>query len=75
MEHIIIYTKDNCMPCRMTKEQLKRHEVDFIEINLDEHPEKMDECRATGFTSMPVVCSPIGTFCQFRPDKLKELAM
>lgn len=70
---ITLYSKNNCMPCKMTKKFLEQHQADFQEINLDEHPEKIDHVRALGFTSAPIIESDDVVFSGFQPAKLKEL--
>ncbi|MGT2744974.1 glutaredoxin-like protein NrdH [Streptococcus phocae subsp. phocae] len=70
---ITLYSKNNCMPCKMTKKFLEQHQADFQEINLDEHPEKIDHVRGLGFTSAPIIESDDVVFSGFQPAKLKEL--
>lgn len=60
MGQITVYSKNNCMPCKMTKRFLTEHQVDYREINIDNLPE--DEREATiafikseyGVSSLPV---------------------
>lgn len=73
MANITIFSKNNCMQCKMTKKFLEQHGADFEEINLDEVPEKIDYVKSLGFTSAPVIEAGDVVFSGFQPNKLKEL--
>ncbi|AUC25258.1 glutaredoxin-like protein NrdH [Streptococcus uberis] len=70
---ITVYSKNNCMQCKMTKKFLEQNGADFQEINIDEHPEKIDYVKSLGFTSAPVIESDNLVFSGFQPAKLKEI--
>lgn len=70
---ITVYSKNNCMQCKMTKKFLEQHGANFQEINIDEHPEKVDYVKTLGFTSAPVIEADNLVFSGFQPAKLKEL--
>lgn len=73
MSKITVFSKNNCMQCRMTKKFLEENKVDFIEINLDEQPEKIDYVKSLGFTSAPIIEAGDVVFSGFQPTKLKEI--
>ncbi|HEQ1040746.1 TPA: glutaredoxin-like protein NrdH [Streptococcus pyogenes] len=70
---ITVYSKNNCMQCKMTKKFLEQHGANFQEINIDEHPEKVYYVKSLGFTSAPVIETDNLVFSGFQPAKLKEL--
>lgn len=70
---ITVYSKNNCMQCKMTKKFLEQHGANFQEINIDEHPEKVDYVKSLSFTSAPVIEADNLVFSGFQPAKLKEL--
>lgn len=70
---ITVYSKNNCMQCKMTKKFLEQNGAEFQEINMDEHPEKIDYVKSLGFTSAPVIESDNLVFSGFQPTKLKEI--
>lgn len=70
---ITVYSKNNCMQCKMTKKFLEQHGADFQEINIDQHPGKVDYVKSLGFTSAPVIESDQVVFSGFQPAKLKEI--
>ncbi|MCK1207763.1 glutaredoxin-like protein NrdH [Streptococcus uberis] len=70
---ITVYSKNNCMQCKMTKKFLEQNGADYQEINIDEHPEKIDYVKSLGFTSAPVIESDNLVFSGFQPAKLKEI--
>ena len=64
--NLVLYTKNNCIQCKMTKR--------FLEHNISEEPEYVDYLKEKGFQSVPVLennSEPI--INGFRPDQLKEL--
>ncbi|HFH8283620.1 TPA: redoxin NrdH [Streptococcus agalactiae] len=73
MATITIFSKNNCMQCKMTKKFLDQHGADFEEINIDEKPEKIEYVRNLGFSAAPVIEAGNVVFSGFQPSKLKEL--
>lgn len=50
----VVYTRTTCAPCQTVKSFLKKKGVEYRELNVDEHPELMDEIVAkTGFQMVP----------------------
>lgn len=43
MAKVVIYTKESCPYCRMTKELLSSRQQSFEEISIDQDPTKLDE--------------------------------
>lgn len=70
---ITLYSKNNCMQCKMTKKFLEQNGATFQEINIDEYPEKIDYVKSLGFTAAPVIESDQMVFSGFQPTKLKEI--
>ena len=71
---VTIYSKNNCVQCKMTKRFLDTNHVEYREINLDEQPEYIDHVKSLGFNAAPVVQTPIEAFSGFQPGKLKKLS-
>lgn len=73
---INVFTKDNCMPCKMTKRWLNEHDFEFNELSI---PEYADILREAGHLSAPVVLIVFNDSQEemfsggFNPTKLKEL--
>lgn len=61
------------MQCKMTKKFLEQNGANFQEINIDEHPEKIEYVKSLGFTAAPVIESDQMVFSGFQPAKLKEI--
>lgn len=57
---ITVYTKNNCMPCKMTKRKLQELGVNYKEINVDENLEALEYLMECGFRSLPVVFNSNG---------------
>lgn len=76
MRKIIVYTKNNCIQCKMTKSFLSENGVTFEERNINANPEYIDALKAKGFQAVPVVqFSEEKAVAGFRPDLLKKLAI
>ncbi|MCC9895241.1 glutaredoxin-like protein NrdH, partial [Streptococcus agalactiae] len=72
MAAITVFSKNNCMQCKMTKKFLDQHGADFEEINIDEKPEKIEYVKNLGFSAAPVIEAGNVVFSGFQPSKLKE---
>lgn len=70
---IIIFSKNNCMQCKMTKKLLDKEGADYQEINIDERPDMIDYVKDLGFSAVPVVKAGDIIFSGFQPVKLKEI--
>ncbi|WP_334352892.1 glutaredoxin-like protein NrdH [Companilactobacillus sp. HBUAS56257] len=74
MNNVIVYSKNNCMQCKMTKRYLKEHNVSFEERNINQDPQYLDALKKQGFKSVPVVMNSVSDpIVGFRPDSLKAL--
>lgn len=77
--NIIVFSKNNCVQCKMSKRNLDALGVEYQEINLDEYPEFLDYVKdELGFKVLPVIQVPehlgIGNISGFRPNSIKELS-
>ncbi|CAH0417420.1 glutaredoxin-like protein NrdH [Periweissella fabaria] len=75
MNKLTVFTKDNCIQCKMTKRFLEARGIAFEEKNVSTNPEYVDYLKAQGFQSVPVVeGANIDSIAGFRPDALQQLA-
>ncbi|HEM4051367.1 TPA: glutaredoxin-like protein NrdH [Streptococcus suis] len=70
---VTIYSKNDCVQCKMSKKFLDQHNVAYTEINLDEQPEYIEHVKGLGFSSAPVIETESEVFSGFQPAKLKSL--
>ncbi|HEL2057515.1 TPA: glutaredoxin-like protein NrdH [Streptococcus suis] len=70
---VTIYSKNDCVQCKMSKKFLDQHNVAYTEINLDEQPEYIEHVKNLGFSSAPVIETETESFSGFQPSKLKAL--
>ena len=68
---ITVYTRDNCVQCNRTKAALKKRDLEYMEIEIDD--ETADSFREQGYQSLPIVVAHDETWAGFRPDKIKEI--
>ncbi|HFI0375035.1 TPA: glutaredoxin-like protein NrdH [Streptococcus suis] len=70
---VTIYSKNDCVQCKMSKKFLDQHNVAYTEINLDEQPEYIEHVKSLGFSAAPVIKTENEVFSGFQPAKLKAL--
>ena len=78
---VIVYSIDNCQPCRLTKRALDNNNIYYREINMDENPDiRQEVMQKYNPKSAPVVVvSDIRQpddetyWTGFRPDLIKDL--
>lgn len=71
---LTIYTKPDCMACEMTQRQLTKAGVEYAVIDLSQCPDIVDQLRAEGLLSAPVVETPDGQrTAGFRPDRIRAI--
>lgn len=72
---ITVYTKSNCMPCRLTKRKLDDLGVEYQEVNLEDNPTALQELQALGVSAAPAVeVDGAIVATGFQPGVLKGLA-
>jgi glutaredoxin-like protein NrdH len=70
----VVYTKNNCVQCDMTKRYMDKNGIKYDTIDITENPEALEMILGLGFSSAPVVISDKGSWAGFQPDKLNLLA-
>lgn len=75
MHKLTVFTKDNCIQCKMTKRFLEARNIDFEEKNINQNPEYIDYLKSQGFAAVPIIEGEnIETIAGFQPDALQQLA-
>lgn len=72
--NVKIFSKNNCIQCKMAKRFLSENNIAFEEVNIDIQTEAVEWLKDNGFQSLPVITSDVTTVVGFRPDQLKQLA-
>ena len=70
----IVYTKNNCVQCDMTKRLMDKIGVEYETINISENPEELEKLVEMGYRSAPVVMTDNDSWAGFNPDKIADLA-
>ena len=74
MNNILIYTKNNCAQCNLSKFVLNDLGISYTEKNVDTKEKFMDEAKATGYKSMPIILKDGQVIASgFMPDVLNQL--
>ena len=72
---VVVFTKNLCQPCRLTKATLDRNGIEYVERNVETDPEAYEAVKNLGYQTVPVVVAPDGTHWNgLRPDLLSSLA-
>lgn len=64
----VIYTTPGCPRCRLTLRQFDKHGRPYRQVTAT--PKDIEQLRAEGFTSFPVVKTPSESWDGFRPEKI-----
>lgn len=72
---VTVYSKNNCVQCKMTKRFLDSNNIAYQEINLDEQPEFIEQVKELGFSAAPIIQTPTEVFSGFQPAKLKKTCL
>lgn len=72
---VTVYSKPGCVQCDATERQLMRHGVQFITVDLTQHPGALKRIKDLGYRQAPVVVADGTHWSGFRPDKIKSLAL
>lgn len=74
---VIVYTKNNCPQCELTKTVLSSEGVAYQTINVEDDRDALHYVKSVlGFSSTPVIVADgHEPFAGFHPDKLKELVI
>lgn len=70
---ITVYTKPSCVQCTATKRALKKHGLEFAEVDLIEDAEALAAVKALGYQQAPVIFANGDHWSGYRPDKIKAL--
>lgn len=71
---ITVYSKNNCMACKMTKNWLKDNGFSYKETNVDDDLNALTYLIENNLRTMPVVFKDSDLLALgFQPDKLKTL--
>ncbi len=70
---VTVYSTPNCVQCRQTKVVLQREGIVFTEVDLTEHPDKLEEFKAKGFVAAPIVTTDTKTWSGFKLNKIMSL--
>lgn len=72
---IEVFTKNDCIQCSMTKNWLKKKEIDFVETNVDEDFSALAYLIEHNLRTLPVVFDKEGELLTlgFQPQNLQKL--
>lgn len=59
---ITIYSKPQCVSCEQTKKWLERNGLEYKEEQLADHPDVVEEVKASGFTAAPICVTDQGAW-------------
>ncbi len=63
-----------CVQCNQTKKVMEREGIEYVEIDLRERPDLVEQFKEQGHLSAPIVTTDTKIWSGFRLDKIKSLA-
>ena len=71
---IKIYAKNNCMPCKMTKNLLDKFGIAYEEINIEDNEKaRTYVSEVLGYKTAPVVVTENDNWAGFNPNNIRGL--
>ena len=75
MSKVIVYTKDNCPQCMMTKKLMDALNIEYETIDVTDNEEAREHIKQLGFQTLPVVeADGFKPWFGFRPENIDLLA-
>lgn len=71
---ITIWTLPNCVQCEATKRQMSKLGIRYEVMNLEQHPEMLEQFKAQGLSAAPIVVTDIKKWSGYRHEKIASLA-
>ncbi|MCM8771567.1 MAG: glutathione S-transferase N-terminal domain-containing protein [Candidatus Omnitrophica bacterium] len=73
-KRVIVYSTKTCPYCRLVKEFLRQNNIDFIDYDVGEDREKLEEMiKKTGQMGVPVIDIEGDIIIGFDKEKIKEI--
>lgn len=69
----IVYTKPNCIQCKMTKKLMSELRIPYREVDIESVPEVKENFVTMGIRQMPIVEAEDKTWWGFQPSEIKAL--
>jgi len=70
---VTVYTKNNCMQCKLSKDYLTREGIRYNEYNVEEDEMAREAVVGLGYQQLPVIVSGFDHWSGLRPDKLANI--
>lgn len=71
---VIVYSKSDCQPCRLTKRAFDAKGVKYVEKKVDEDPEALAEIKSLGYLQVPVVVAGDVHWSGLNPKQIGALS-
>lgn len=71
---VTVHTAPGCVACEATTRRLDRDQIAYTAVDVTQDEDAYTRLVADGWTQMPVVTTPIGSWSGFRPDLHHNLA-
>jgi len=64
----------DCVQCNQTKRMMDNLGIQYVEVDLREHPDILEAFKSEGLQAAPIVTTDIKKWSGFRYEKIKSLA-
>lgn len=69
---ITVYSKPNCMQCKMVKKWLTEHEIPFTTIDITDDEDSITQLKEFGYKTVPVTFIDDYSFVGFDVNGLRQ---
>ena len=70
---VIVYGKENCAQCKMTKTVMQREGIDFVEKNIEKDDNSLEYLKSLNIRTVPFVETENDSWLGFNPAKIRAL--
>lgn len=71
---VTVWSTPNCVQCMMTKREFDKRGIEYVSMDLTEHPDQLEAFKEAGLLQAPIVTTDVKVWSGFRLDKIKSLA-
>lgn len=70
---VTVFSKPDCMPCKMTKNELEKLGITFATVDVTQDQEGFERVVSLGYRQMPVVVAGDKHWSGFQPAMISSL--
>ena len=72
---VTVYSLPNCSQCMATKRHMDRKGIEYSEVDLSQHPDKIKEFIELGHSTAPIVTAGEKIWSGYRHSEIESLSI